>query len=105
MADGDYEIRLRRWPEEVGTALDSALPPGDDVPGAQPFRARPGKKVDIVKATLQIGEQRAARDVAPDSNEVVFKLSLKAGVARMCGRFVLADGTTIGTYYAYVKKL
>ena len=105
VADGNYEIRLRRWPVEVGAALDSALPPGDDVPGARAFRSRPGKKVDVIKATLKIGGQQMAQDVAPGADEVVFKLSLKAGVSRMSGRFVLADGESIGTYYAYVKKL
>lgn len=105
VADGDYEIRLRRWPEEVHAALDAALPPGRDVPGERAFRARPGKQVTVVKATLQIGEHHAAQDVAADSDEAIFKLRLKAGVSKMSGRFVLADGESIGSYYAYVKKL
>ncbi len=105
VADGDYEIRLRRWPEEVAAELSSPLPPGDDVPGVAPYRARPGKPVDIVRATIQLGDQRAAQDVAPKADEVRFRLRLKAGVSRLSGRFVLADGSSIGSYYAYVKRL
>ncbi len=105
VADGEYEIRLRRWPVETGAALDAPLPPGADVPGATPFRARPGKAVDVVKATLSIGEHDASREVPPNADEVVFTLRLKSGVTRLSGRFVLSDGSTIGTYYAYVKRL
>ena len=42
---GYYEIRLRRWPREVDTAIDAPLPPGNDVPGQTPFRATPGNAV------------------------------------------------------------
>ncbi len=32
---GKYEIRLRRWPEESGAAINSGMKPGEPVPGAQ----------------------------------------------------------------------
>jgi arylsulfatase B len=101
---GEYEIRLRRWPREAGAAVDAALPPGDDVPGTTPFRARPGKSVSIVRATLQIGDQQAASPVEPGAQDVVFTMRLPAGLTRMSGRFHTANGQEIGTYYAYVKK-
>jgi len=55
VAAGEYEIRLRRWPEEADTAIDAPLPPGADVPGDSPFRSRPGKAVPAVKASVRIG--------------------------------------------------
>jgi arylsulfatase B len=102
---GEYEIRLRRWPSEAGAAIDAGLPPGDDVPGTTPFRARPGQAVSVVRATIQIGDQKAEAAVDSGAPEVVFKLQLPAGLSRLSGRFHTADGKEIGTYYAYVKKL
>ena len=45
VADGQYEIRLRRWPAEADAAIDAGLPAGADVPGDKAFRAHPGKAV------------------------------------------------------------
>jgi len=104
VADGDYEIRLRRWPQEINASLNAALPPGDDVPGVKPYRARRGKPVNVVKATLRIGDDRATQTVDPNSDETVFTMALKAGVTTMSGTFHLADGMSIGSYYAYVRK-
>lgn len=103
--DGEYEIRLRRWPEEADAAIDAGLEPGADVPGVTPFRARPGKAVPIRRATLTIGDQQAELPVAAHAKEVVFKMKLGAGKTRMSARFFTEDGTWIGAYYAYVKKL
>ena len=40
--DGAYEIRLRRWPEEIDHPIDAPLPPGKPVPGQTGFRETPG---------------------------------------------------------------
>ncbi|MFO7903574.1 MAG: arylsulfatase, partial [Pirellulaceae bacterium] len=42
VADGQYEIRLRRWPRETGAAIDASLPPASDVPGVRAWRTEPG---------------------------------------------------------------
>ena len=103
--DGVYEIRIRRWPREADAAIGAALPAGADVPGVTPYRARPGKAFPAVAATIEIGDQKAEADVQPDAKEVVFKLELAAGTARLSSRFRSADGREIGGYYAYVRKL
>jgi arylsulfatase B len=103
--DGQYEIRLRRWPEETGAAIDAGLPAGDPVPGDRAFRDAPGQSVPVVKATVQIGDQQAESPVEPGSAEVVFKMKLTAGVTKLSGKFHTADGDWIGAYYAYVKRL
>ncbi|MBC8354035.1 MAG: arylsulfatase [Planctomycetes bacterium] len=102
---GSYEIRIRRWPQESDQAIDAALPPGADVPGAQAYRARPGKAFHAIKATIDIGGQSAETAVASGDKEAVFNLKLSAGVTRLSSRFMSADGKEIGGYYAYVKKL
>ena len=102
---GEYEIRLRRWPEEADTAIGAPLPPGADVPGDSPFRASPGKTVAAVKALVRIGEPTAEASVGPGAKEVVLRMTLPNGQARMTALFTSQDGGIVGAYYAYVKKL
>lgn len=102
--DGEYEIRLRRWPEEADAALNAALPPGADVPGVTPYRATPGKKIEPVKVELKIGDVRVDSAVKPNAKEVVFRVRLKAGKTRMSALFKTADGKQYGAYFAYVTK-
>ncbi len=105
MADGQYEIRLRRWPREADAAIDAPLPPAPDVPGVQAWRARPGKALPIVRANITIDGQTAQQIVKPGSKEVVFSLHLKKGISNFTATFHTADNKSIGAYYAYVKLL
>ncbi len=102
---GEYEIRLRRWPAEAKAAIDSGLPRGKPVPGTTAFRARPGVALPIVKATVQIGQQRAETTVESGSPEAVLRLKLSPGTTRLSARFIRSDGEQVGAYYAYVKRL
>lgn len=102
--DGDYEIRLRRWPETADLAMNASLPAGADVPGLKAYRTTPGKGIDPVKATLKIGSASAESEVSAGDKEVVFNLSLKKGKTRMSALFISEDGEEHGAYYAYVMK-
>ena len=102
---GMYEFRLRRWPEEADAVIDAGLRPGHDVPGAKAYRTTPGKAVPLRRATLAIGPHTRAADVPAGAKEVVFRLELQAGPARLAARFHTDDGEEIGAYYAYVSKL
>jgi len=116
---GRYEIGLRRWPRESGTAIDAGLPAGEKVPGERAFRAVPGKAVPIVRATLQVGDQQLEMPVPAGAAEVVFNVELPAGDTRLAAQFHTADShaagndvrredatvrTMIGAYYAYVLR-
>jgi arylsulfatase A-like enzyme len=103
--DGDYEIRLRRWPEEANLPIDAPLRPGADVPGAKAYRTTNGKPVKATRATVKIGDTFAETKVEPGAKEVTFKLRLKVGKTRMAARFFTGDGTEYGAYYAYVRKI
>ncbi len=103
--DGEYEIRLRRWPKETAASIDAGLPPGEPVPGDRAFRVQPGKAVSVVRATLQIGDQSAESSIESGAEEAVFKMDLKAGTTRLSARFFTEQGDWIGAYYAYVEKL
>jgi len=101
---GDYEVRLRRWPEESGAAIDAPLPPGGDVPGVKAFRTAAGERIEAVSARLKIGEISMAADVAPGAQEVIFNVRLEPGKMRMAALFSTRDGEDYGAYYAYVRK-
>lgn len=105
VADGEYEIRLRRWPQENGSALGAALPPGKDVPGVTPFRARKGVAFKPVRTVLTIGDDKYEGKVDPESDEHVFVVKRKAGDTRLAARFYNANDDWIGAYYAYVRRL
>ncbi|TWU51170.1 arylsulfatase [Rubripirellula reticaptiva] len=102
--DGDYEIRLRRWPTESGAAIDQALPPGADVPGDKAYRARPGKAFQPVRATVEIAGQKAESSVQPGDEEVAFNMNLKSGRTKLTALFETKSGEIYGAYYAYVRK-
>jgi arylsulfatase B len=100
---GDYEVRLRRWPEETNAALGAALPVGEMVPGVRPFRANPGIAIHPVVAQLRVGTVIYKTTVLPGTREAVFHLPAKAGVTEIEAGFVSEDGTKHGAYYAYVS--
>lgn len=105
VADGDYEVRVRRWPIELGASIDQELPPGAEVPGQTPFRSTPGKSIAAVRATLTIGDKTwKSEKINSGDEETVFNVSLKAGKTRLSSLFFTADGTEYGGYYAYVKR-
>ena len=100
---GEYDIRLRRWPEEADAAIDAPLPPRTDVPGDSPFRASPGREVQAVKASVRIGEVRAEAPVEPGAKEVALQVTPPAGKTPMRATFTTRDGGTVGAFYAYVR--
>ena len=104
VAAGEYEIRLRRWPQESDAAIDDALPPGEPVPGDRAFRTTPGKQIRPTRASIEIAGVSAQADVARGAKEVVFQLKLPAGKTRMEALFTTDDGAEFGAYYAYVTK-
>ncbi|MHC4995812.1 MAG: N-acetylgalactosamine-4-sulfatase, partial [Planctomycetota bacterium] len=103
-SSGNYEIRLRRWPQNINLAINAPLAPGAPVPGAKSFRETPGKAINPVKATLEIAGQKLEAKVKPGAKEVVFNLKLPAGRTQMTGQFIEKNGDIYGSYFAYVTK-
>ena len=104
-AKGEYEIRLRRWPDGVNAAMRAGLPAGEDVPGVQAYRARPGVAIAVTRASIEIGGQQGEQAVAPNDQEAVFRLQLEPGRSRLLTRFFTADGQEFGAYFAVVRKI
>jgi arylsulfatase B len=105
VADGDYQIRLRRWPREADAAIDAPLPPAPGVPGAAAWRTRPGKAIPVVAASIEIDGQTARMKVEPGDKEAVFTLTLSQGLSTLQATFHTANDEEVGAYYAYVQRL
>ena len=102
--DGQYEVRLRRWPQTADLAIDAELTPGPPVPGVKAYRTTPGRAIRPVKATLEIGETFVEQPVRKGDHEIVFNLRLPKGKTRMKALFVTESGEKFGAYYAYVER-
>ncbi len=101
---GEYEVRLRRWPEEADAAINASLPPGAPVPGVDAYRTSKGKGIEPKLAKLQVGDLSVETEVGQGAKEVTFQVDLKAGKTTMSAVFVTADDTEYGAYYAYITK-
>ena len=101
---GEYEFRLRRWPEEIDLEIAAPLAAGAAVPGAKAYRTAQGVAIEPVKATLQIGDVTVSKEVRKGAKEVKFNLTVKAGKTTMSGLFESAEGGKHGAYFVYVTK-
>ncbi len=102
---GEYEIELRRWPRESDQAISASLPPGAPVPGVKAYRETPGRGINVVKASLKIGDAEAEINVPSGAKSVTLKVNLTEGAHEFWTTFETAEGGTLGAYYAYVRKL
>jgi arylsulfatase B len=101
---GTYTISVRRWPVEADQPITAALPPGENVPGAdQAFRARPGVAIAATEAILRAGNRELGRQPVPaGAREVTFTTRLEAGPLALAPVFRLPAGDELGAYYAVV---
>jgi len=99
--DGLYEVSLRRWPREAGTALDAGLPPFAGVDGTFPK----GEALPIRKARLKIGNVDVSQPVAPGDQAATFAVQLTRGETRLQTWFYDAGGTELcGAFYVEVRR-
>lgn len=89
--DGEYEIALRRWPEEIDMPITAAIPNGKAVP--------------VIRARLKIGDLEVTKPVEKDARAVVFRAHLKPGKTTLQTWLVDNEtGQSWGAYYAYVTR-
>ncbi|MCY2976620.1 MAG: arylsulfatase [Planctomycetota bacterium] len=90
--EGEYEIRLRRWPFDLNTPLDGNVTPL-------------GKVLPIAAASLKIGSIEKQVKTALGSQEAVFVLNLPAGRTQLQAWFQDAKGDDLcGAYFASVYR-
>jgi len=78
--DGEYEIKLLRWPDHLERPMQST------------------------HARLKLGDVEAEQDVDPESTEATFTVKLSRGPAMFETWLTTPDGKTHGAYYAKVKR-
>jgi arylsulfatase A-like enzyme len=107
ISDGDYEIRLRRWPVEVDAPIPSTLMAGENVPGAsRAYRAHEGVGIPATRAVLRLdGKDLETKMVSSSDHEIVFQTKLTTGSHQLSPYFVDAAGNEVGAYYAVITKL
>jgi arylsulfatase len=100
--DGEYEIRLRRWPAEADAALDAGVPAFKAVDGQLPA----GKALPVAAARLKVGDFDRTLPAPAGAKEVVFTVPLKATAKTQMQTWLrdAAGNDLCGAYYAYVKR-
>lgn len=111
--DGEYEIRLHRWPLEADAPITAGLPgyaavdtiseDFDMFVSSHPYPE--GKALPIKEARVKIGDQEKAAPVSAGDKSVAFTLALKAGEADLQTWFLDGKRNQVcGAYYVYVEK-
>ena len=95
---GTYRFELRRWPRELGLAINA--PYRDREPNRD---TTPGRAIEVVKARVRIAGVERETKVAPDDDAAVFELKLVAGPAELQTWFADSKGAERGAYYVYVS--
>jgi arylsulfatase A-like enzyme len=91
---GNYEFRLRRWPEEADLPITADA--GKDTVAIKPTEAR-----------INVAGVDQVKTIPEGANEVVFRIPLKAGSTRLQAWFVdgHGDGKVWGAYYVYAERV
>jgi arylsulfatase len=99
--DGEYEVRLRRWPKESDLAMTAASPAFKGKIGQYPE----GVALPVAKARLKVGDFDKTAEVKKDDKGVTFAVALKKGRTKLQTWLLDADGKELcGAYYAEVRR-
>ncbi|MEQ8336500.1 MAG: N-acetylgalactosamine-4-sulfatase, partial [Cyclobacteriaceae bacterium] len=101
---GTYTLKLRRWPEETGLALNAPALVRPAIPGTSVNESRPGKALNIRTAKIQIQDMTLSAPIDPDESFIEFNVALEEGEARLQTWFTLDSGETLGAYFVTVEK-
>lgn len=105
---GQYEISLRRWPEESGLSLGAAAPSWTPHDTTTPEHAAlaEGVALPIAGAQLRVGEMRTALTVTGSEAAAVFSLDLPIGRTELEASFTDASGKHLcAAFFVTVRKI
>ena len=98
---GEYEVALRRWPAEAGTAIRAGRPIIKHADGQFPV----GVALPVAAARLKVGDFDATRPVGDTDTAVTVTTKLPAGRTKLRTWFLDADAKEIGgAYYVTVRR-
>jgi arylsulfatase B len=99
--DGEYEIRLYRWPREADAPLVAGLPAYQGVDGSFPA----GIALPIAKARVKIGNTDLSKPVDARAKAVTFEATLRRGKGQLQTWFYDAQGSELcGAFYVEVLR-
>jgi arylsulfatase A-like enzyme len=99
---GRYEIRLRRWPEESGLAINDL---SDAIPPEKSWHPVEGANLLATSARVAIQDHDQSLPVSASAHDVAFTVALKPGPARLQTWFRDDAGRSRGAYYVTVRRL
>lgn len=103
--NGQYKIRLRRWPEEIHVALTDGIPARPAIAGTTVTASKEGKALKIKKAAIHIQGINLSKAVSANLEFIEFKVKLNKGETTLQTYFTLDKNETIGAYYVTVEKI
>ena len=99
---GRYEIRLRRWPEESGLAINDL---SDAVPPEKSWHPVEAAQLVATRARVTIQDFDQTCPVDGKAREVSFVAALKPGSTKLQTWFLDDQGRSRGAYYAAIRRL
>ena len=100
---GNYDISLRRWPEEVNQSINGFIPAGGPIPGGVPYSK--GKAIRVTEARLKIADFDETKNVHLADSEVKFRVELKPGKTRLKTWLMDDRNHSRGAYFVYVRRI
>ncbi|HDZ20125.1 hypothetical protein LCGC14_0016790 [marine sediment metagenome] len=103
--DGRYRFRLRRWPKELGLAIDADV--DDQEAGRHIYASPEGARAAIhpTGARLGVSGQQWTCEIAPGDIEATFEIDLAAMETTTLDAWFTSAGDECGAYYVYVERL
>ena len=102
---GDYEIELRRWPEESGLPITAGVR-GEDIKAHESFIGENIGARPIHTALLKIDDFEQSKTVDPEDHFISFKANLKSGKTELETLFSDVSGKPLcSAIYVKVRKL
>ena len=106
---GNYRITVRRWPREVDAPMTGSVSAHPIDPTRHDVHDRlillPDKAVSVSQVRLKVGIIEQTVDVEDNAVEAIFELPLSAGLQKISGELIAADGTRNSAYYVYIESL
>lgn len=101
--EGNYKVRLFRWPPSEMHAMDKDFPKGDEVVGGKAYPK--GIGVNFVKARLKIGDKILETNEKTKPEFFEFELPLASGPNRLQTWLIDDSGRERGAFYVEFEKL
>lgn len=104
---GEYEISLRRYPEEANLLINETIPgvTKEQLPGLEKDIPK-GVSLNYTKASISIGTDIMEETTVSDKDKSVkFKVKLKEGKTKLNASFFNKKGEENIAYYVYINKL